>query len=65
MCKKQISINKVDINRIPLFNKVSYGKLGAYKRYIGYNPDEGSRPLYIVIPQINLYTNYMNILVND
>ena len=65
MCKKQISINKVDINRILLFNKVSYGKLGAYKHYIGYNHDEGSRPLYIVIPQINLYTNYMNILVND
>ena len=47
-----------------LSNKVSYGKQGAYKYYVGYIYYT-FKPLYIVITQINLYTDYMNILAND
>ena len=36
--------------------------MGAYKYHVVYNHDEGIRQLHIVIPPINLYTNYMNIL---
>ena len=50
MCKRQISINTININRILLSNKVFYGELGAYKYYVGYNHDQGVRPLYVVIP---------------
>ena len=34
--KNPITINKVDIKRIVLSNKVSYGKQGTYKYYVGY-----------------------------
>ena len=47
-----------------LFNKVCYGKQGAYKHYIGYLHG-GLRPLYIIINEIKLYTDYMNISVNS
>ena len=66
--KNPITINKVDIKRIVLSNKVSYGKQGTYKYYVGYiyiYIYSGFIPLYIVIPQINFYTNYINILAND
>ena len=36
MLKKPININKVDIKRILLSDKISYGKQGSYKCYIGY-----------------------------
>ena len=34
--KERININKIDIKKIVLSNKVSYGKQGAYKYYVGY-----------------------------
>ena len=33
--KSSISINDVEINRIVLFDKTSYGNKGSFKRYIG------------------------------
>ena len=33
--KKTVNINEVDIKNITLSNKVSYGKQGANKYYIG------------------------------
>ena len=45
-------------------NKVSYGKHGANKYYIGYL--SGSfRPLCIIITEIKLYTDHLNILANS
>ena len=35
----------------------------ANKYYVGYLNDNFI-PLYIVIPQINLYTDYVNVLAN-
>ena len=32
---------------------------------VGYITNNGFIPLHIVISQINLYTDYMNILAND
>ena len=46
-----------------LFNKVSYGKDGSYKYYVGYLSD-CFRPLHIIIKEIKLYANYGNILAN-
>ena len=57
--KKPININEVDIVEIVLSNKVSYGKHGANKYYIGYL-SSGFRPLCIIIKEIKLYTNHMN-----
>ena len=34
--KSSTSINEVEINRIVLFDKTSYGNKGSFKRYIGY-----------------------------
>ena len=65
MYKKRINIKKVDIKRIPLANTIFYCKQGAYEYYVRYIANDGFIPLYIVIPQTNLYTNYMNILAND
>ena len=57
--KKPININEVDIKKIVLSNKVSYGKHGANKYYIGYL-SSGFRPLCIIIKEIKFYTNHMN-----
>ena len=62
--KKPFNINNVDTNKIMLSNKMSYGKHGANKYYIGYLSD-GFRPLCIIIKEIKLYTDHMNILANN
>ena len=55
--KNPINITDVDISKVLLFNKVSYGIDGAYKYYVGYLSDF-FRPLHIIIKEIKLYTNY-------
>ena len=57
MCKKLININDIDIKRIVLSKKDSYGNKGAPEYFIGYDDYEISiLPLYIILPQINAYT---------
>ena len=62
--KKPINITDVDIEKIVLSNKTSYGKRGANKYYISYLSDS-FKPLCINIKNVKLYTNHMNVLAND
>ena len=71
--KKPININEVNIKRIALLGKKSYGK-DSFKYFIGYR-HEGNvfpSPLCIKLPQMNVYakylhknSKYMNHLVKD
>ena len=70
--KRPISIDEVDIRRIVLSSKHSYGNKGSFKYFIGYikKNDPFPAPLCIKFSQINEYTkyfdnsnNYMNLLV--
>ena len=49
-----ISIDEVEINRIMLFDKTSYGDKGLYKYYIGYKLKGGTfpSPLNIKLPRL-------------
>ena len=71
--KKPVIINEVDIKRITLPDKKSYGK-DSFKYFIGYRQEGNafSSQLCIELPQINAYAKYfdknnkyMNLLVND
>ena len=46
--KKPINNNEVNIDKIVLSHKISYGEHGANKYYIGYL-NGGFKPLYITI----------------
>ena len=62
--RNTININKINIDKIVLSNKTPYGEQAANKYYIAYlNGD--LRPLHIIIKDIQLYTDHMNILVDD
>ena len=65
-------IDNIDIKRIVLSKKDSYGNKGALKNFIGYDDYKiGVIPLYIILPQINAYNKCfkdsicVNFLVND
>ena len=62
--EKPININDVGTNRIVVSNKVSYGKHGANKYYIGYLSG-GFKPLCFITKEIKLYTDHMNISANN
>ena len=64
----------MDIKRIVLSNKHSYGNKGSFKYFTGYinNGNAFPIPLCIKLPQINGYTKYfdynnryINLLVHD
>ena len=59
-CKEPITINKVDIRKIMLSKKDSYGNRGAFKYFIGYISNSGIVPLYIILPQMNAYVKYFD-----
>ena len=40
--RSSISIDKVEINRIVLFNKTLYSNKGPFKHYIGYRHIDGN-----------------------
>ena len=70
--EKSIDIDKVDIKRILLSNKESYGNKGLYKYFIGYIHKSKAlpSPLRIKVPQMNAYAkcfdkNYKCINLND
>ena len=66
--KRPISIKNIDINKIVVSNKVSFGKKG-YKCYIGYKNAKKIRPLCIFLPKMSAYrrdfyeNNYMYFLI--
>ena len=68
--KTPISIENIDINKIVVSNKVSFGKK-SFKYFIGYKDAKKIRPLCISFPKINAYrrdferTKYMSFLIKD
>ena len=68
-----INIDKVDINKIILFDETSYGNRGSFRYYIGYRYKNEAlpSPLNINVPQLTGYTKhfdnnnkYLNLLVD-
>ena len=56
-----ININEIEINRIVLFNKTSYGNKGSFKCYIESKHTDGNlSPLIIRLPQLIGYSKHFN-----
>ena len=49
--KKLFNIHDLDVNKILVFKKESYGTKNSHKYYIGYNDDDAIRPLCIKLSQ--------------
>ena len=68
--KAPISIKNIDINKIVVTNKVSFGKK-AFKYFIGYKDSKKIKPLCIFLPKMSAYrkdfdeTKYMSFLIKD
>ena len=50
--KKLIDMSNVDINKIVISKKESYGKKGPFKYFIGYDDNDDIKPLCIMPPQM-------------
>ena len=55
--KKIFNINDIDINKILVSKKETFGKYNSFKYFIGYNDNGVIRPLYIWISQMTGYIN--------
>ena len=56
-----VNINKIEINRIVLFNKTSYSNKGSFKHCIGYRHFNGNlSPLNITLPQLTGYAKHFD-----
>ena len=56
-----ININEIEINRIVLLDKTSYGNEGSFKHYIGYRHTDGNfSPLNIKLPQLTENVKHFN-----
>ena len=53
--KKLFKIEDIDINKILVSKKESYGTENSLKYFIGYNDDDVIRPLYIKFHQMIVY----------
>ena len=50
--KKLFNIHDLDVNKILVSKKESYGTKNSFKYFIGYNDDDVIRPLCIKLPQM-------------
>ena len=50
--KKLFNIHDLDVNKISISKKESYGTKNSLKYFIGYNDDDVIRPLCIKLPQM-------------
>ena len=55
--KKLFNIDDLDVNKILVSKKVSYGKNNLFKYFIGYNDNDIIRPLFVKLPQTTSYIN--------
>ena len=55
--KKIFNINDIDVNKILVSKKETYGKYNSFKYFIGYNDNDVIRPLYLFISQTTGYIN--------
>ena len=53
--QKSSSIDDIDINKILISKKESYGTNNSFKYFIGYNDNDVVRPLCVRLPQMSGY----------
>ena len=58
-----ISIKNIDINKIVVPNKVSFGKKG-FKYFIGYKDTKKIKPLCIFLPKMSAYRKDLKMKLN-
>ena len=58
--KKLFSLNEIDVNKILVSKKESYGTKNSLKYFIGYNDGDAIRPLCILRPQMIGYVKHFD-----
>ena len=58
--KKLFSLNDIDVNKILVSKKESYGTKNSLKYFIGYNDGDVIRPLCILLPQMTGYVKHFD-----
>ena len=58
--KKLFSLNDIDVNKILVSKKESYGTKYSRKYFIGYTNDDVIRPLCIILPQMVGYVKHFD-----
>ena len=58
--KKLLSSNDMDVNKILVSKKESYGTKNALKYFIGYNDGDVIRPLCILLPEMIGYVKHFD-----
>ena len=59
--KKLFQIDNVDVNKIYISKKESYGKeKNSFKYFVGYNDNGDNRPLSLKLPQMIGYAKYFD-----
>ena len=59
--KRLFSLNDIDVNKILVSNKKSYGTKKSLKYFTGYNDGNVIRPLCTILPQIIGYVKHFDI----
>ena len=55
--KKIFNIDYIDVNKILISKKETYGEYNSFKYFIGYNDNDVIRPLYLFLSQTTCYVN--------
>ena len=55
--KKIFNIDNIDVNKILVSKKETYGKYNSFKYFIGYNDNDVIKPLYLGLSQMTGYIN--------
>ena len=58
--KKLFNLNDIDVNKILVPKKESYGTKNSLKYFIGYSDTDVIRPLCIILPQMLGYVKHFN-----
>ena len=58
--KKLFNLHDIDVNKILISKKESYGTKNSLKYFIGYNDDDVIRPLCINLPQMIGYVKHFD-----
>ena len=58
--KKLFNIHDLNVNKILVSKKESYGTKNSLKYFIGYNYDDAIRPLCINLPQMIYYVKHFD-----
>ena len=60
--KNLFSLNDIDVNKILVSKKESYGAKNSLKYFIGYNDGDVIRPLCILLPQMIAMLNTLIVI---